>query len=1119
MRRMFRPAAAFLLLPMMFVLASPEPPKSGYSPKIAKASDEAQKAIARFQIDKSLKVDLWAAEPMLAHPVSFCFDEKGVCYVAESFRINNGVTDTRGHMYWLDDDLACRTVADRVAMYKKHAKEKFSQGYERERERVRRLEDTTGSGRADRSTVFRDDFGRAEDGIAAGVLARKGNVYFTCIPDIWMMKDTKGTGVADERQSFATGFGVHTGFYGHDMHGLVIGPDGRLYFSIGDRGLNVTTKEGKHLYCPDSGAVIRCELDGSNMELFATGLRNPQELAFDDFGNLFTVDNNSDSGDQARFVHIVPGGDSGWRMGYQYQSSLHDETVKQGNRGAWNYDLLWKAGEVKAAYTVPPVANFSNGPSGFAHYPGVGLNAKYKGHFFLCNFSGTASASGIYAFTTKPRGSSFQLTGDHKFIWNVLTTDCEFAPDGSLYLSDWFDGWGLTGKGRIYKVTDPEAVQAPEVAEAKKLLAEGLDRTPIDQLVKLLNHAHQKVRQEAQFALANHGANGLEALEKVARDANAPRVSRLHAIWAIAQVLRTGNDKSRQAVDRCAALLADKDAEVRAQAAFLFGEVRLAPTPAEKLFALLADPEPRVQLLACQALSQIYRSPAQSNEVIAKPIFDMMRKAGNDPYLRNAASVALANAVPAKMIAEATADSAVSVRLTAVVALRRKQSQEVISFLNDADPAVAAEAARAIDDMAIEPARKALAAALDKSDANRPVAYRALNSHFLAGQPENARALASYASRTTAPAPLRALAMNMLAEWPKPSRRDFISGATQSLPPRSPREPAEAFAASLDAVFAGPPELQAAAIKAAVSLQTVSAVPHLTALVGKENARAELRIDALKAIETLKSPELTAAASLATKSTDGKVRNAGRSVLFKTNPKLAVDQLRTVLAGKNIPEMQGAFDLLVANPSDATNELLEEWLDLTIQKKAPAEVWLDVLEAASKSKSERIQRRWKGFDANRTKDDPIGGYREALAGGDVAKGRNVFINKAAVQCQRCHKVDGQGGEVGPPVNGIGKQTAEYLLESIVIPNKAIAKGYDSVLITTLDGKSITGVLRGEDEKEVKIITAEGKPITIKKADIDERKATKSAMPEDIITKLSKRELRDLIAFLASLKKE
>ncbi|MDR3637420.1 MAG: hypothetical protein P4L84_26690 [Isosphaeraceae bacterium] len=53
---------------------------------------------------------------MLANPVAFGFDENGRVFVVETFRRHDGVTDTRGHMGWLDDDMACRTVAGRVAM-------------------------------------------------------------------------------------------------------------------------------------------------------------------------------------------------------------------------------------------------------------------------------------------------------------------------------------------------------------------------------------------------------------------------------------------------------------------------------------------------------------------------------------------------------------------------------------------------------------------------------------------------------------------------------------------------------------------------------------------------------------------------------------------------------------------------------------------------------------------------------------------------------------------------------------------------------------------------------------------------------------------------------------------
>jgi quinoprotein glucose dehydrogenase len=181
-------------------------------------------------------------------------------------------------------------------------------------------------------------------------------------------------------------------------------------------------------------------------------------------------------------------------------------------------------------------------------------------------------------------------------------------------------------------------------------------------------------------------------------------------------------------------------------------------------------------------------------------------------------------------------------------------------------------------------------------------------------------------------------------------------------------------------------------------------------------------------------------------------------------------------------------------------------------------LWLDVLEAAGKSKSERIKRRLAGYENARPKDD-LGKYREAIAGGDAARGRDILLHKEAVECQRCHKLDGEGGEVGPPLNGVGKQTREYLLESIVLPSKAIAKGYESVLITTVDGKTVSGVLKSEDNKDVHLMTAEGKLVTVKKDEIDDRRATKSAMPEDLPTKLTKRELRDLVEFLSGLKDE
>src|SRR5207237_8992712 len=120
--------------------------------------------IKPIRVPEGLHSDLFAAEPLLANPVAFCVDHKNRFYVAETFRLGDGVTDIRGHMSWLDDDLACRTVADRVAMLKRRVANNAA-GYGIHHDRVRLIEDTKGTGKADRSTVFADGFSSIEPGI------------------------------------------------------------------------------------------------------------------------------------------------------------------------------------------------------------------------------------------------------------------------------------------------------------------------------------------------------------------------------------------------------------------------------------------------------------------------------------------------------------------------------------------------------------------------------------------------------------------------------------------------------------------------------------------------------------------------------------------------------------------------------------------------------------------------------------------------------------------------------------------------------------------------------------------------------------------------------------------
>src|SRR5262249_37236842 len=154
-------------------------------------------------------------------------DEQGRIYVAETFRINDGVFDTRNYMQWKDDDLACTTVADRLAKYRKHiAKELPKCGAYSER--IVLLTDSDKAAVADRSTVSAAGFAALADGIIAGVLPVGRDVFVTNIPKLWRLRDDDGDGVADQRAILSEGYGVDTSLIGHDLHGLCLGPDRRL---------------------------------------------------------------------------------------------------------------------------------------------------------------------------------------------------------------------------------------------------------------------------------------------------------------------------------------------------------------------------------------------------------------------------------------------------------------------------------------------------------------------------------------------------------------------------------------------------------------------------------------------------------------------------------------------------------------------------------------------------------------------------------------------------------------------------------------------------------------------------------------------------------------------------
>ena len=518
----------FLIFSLSHLMVNQES-KASYSPTISKESDEGQKALGGFKVPKGFNLGLFAAEPHLANPVAFTIDHKNRFFVVETFRLHTGALDIRSYMKWLDDDLGLKSVEDRTKLLQKIAAEQ-PHDFQKDHDRIKIIIDRDGDGKADFSEVYADGFNSIPAGIAAGILVSGNKTWFTCIPDLWLLQDTQNKGKADSRTSLHNGFGVHIAFIGHDLHGLTMGMDGKIYFSIGDRGTNITNPKNK-INLPNMGAVFRCDQDGSNLEVFYKGLRNPQELAFDAYGNLFTVDNNSDGGDQARATYLVEGGDSGWRFGYQF-------IEKPNARGPWNSEGLWKPRfQGQPNYIIPPMINMSSGPSGLVYYPGTGFSKEYDNHFFLCDFRGAPANSGIWSFSFKKDGAGFSMQNPKQFLWSILATDVDFGPDGSMYVSDWVNGWNKPGKGRIYKLSDEKESSSTITKEVKTLLGEGFENRSDNELVKLLEHVDLRVRRESQFALAAKGSSSITKFASVAKGESS-LFSRMHAIWGLGQIGR-----------------------------------------------------------------------------------------------------------------------------------------------------------------------------------------------------------------------------------------------------------------------------------------------------------------------------------------------------------------------------------------------------------------------------------------------------------------------------------------------------------------------------------------------------------------------------------------------------
>jgi quinoprotein glucose dehydrogenase len=1069
-------------------------------------------------------------------PTALCFDEKGNIYVSETHRFRFGVEDDRDNLYWYLDDLAAQKVEDRRKLHEKWKDKKSIAKLTEKSEIVRLLVDQDGDGVCETSKVFADGFNDVLDGTAAGVFAMEGTVYLASIPNIWTLRDKNGDGISDEKKILQGGFGVRISLSGHDLNGFALGPDGMIYGTVGDRALSFTTKEGKAYHYPNEGAAFRFEPDGSHFELIHTGLRNPKEIAFDAQGNAISVDNNSDQGDKARVVYLVPGGDSGWQMEHQAMHTFYKQIGLEAHPvNRWMAERMWEPqNDEQPAYIVPTMANLTSGPSGLTYHPGAGFLESEVGRFLICDYRGASAGSGIYSFSVAPEGAGMKLVDAREFNWGVAATDVEYSYDGKLVVADYLGGWTSHEDGRIYSLDAEKNTYLPDaVKQTRQWFAEGFQKRTTAELAGMLSHPDMRVRLRAQVELSRR-PDGFTVFQSGLQSRKP--MERLHSLWGLGVIARRGivpapladgsaakpdTSQMKLAANLLMDRLKDPDAEIRTQALKMLADVKGLPMSNLGIDALLQDESARVVFYTALLIAR------QGDKSFVPQILRVLKaNQDKDPFLRHAGSYALSQLLKEQEFNALRAETDPSVRLAMVVALRRLKSPLLQEFVVDENPRVADEAIRAIHDQMLEECRPAVAQLLDDTKSVKRTEMmwrRLLHSAYRLGTAKNAERLLKVASDEELPASVREEAIRLLASWSKPFPVEQSIGRWAPLAERSADEIKPVLSAGLPALIRGGGAVLAKALGLVEQYQLNLAglgATDLQKLVDNKTLPGAARAKALELYGQKNPADVDRALSAWANDADPLLALAALQEMVKRQPQAALAPLKKWLLSKEVAMAQGAWSLLAKIPGDSAAAEIVQGLGALTQAKGVLPYAIELLETAEVRTEASVKKALADWKASLPADDMLAPWKIAMEGGNAKRGEQIYLSHPA-ECMRCHRA-GQGheagGEAGPNLAGVAARgDRHFMIESMMVPGAKVAAGYGVVSATLNNGKAVGGIIVQETKEFIDIDVGESIS-RVNRADIKEMSPPLSAMPP-MMGLLKPREARDLVEWLTNLKKQ
>ena len=1034
--RFSRSIRSLFLVPCLFLLACQTEPRvqpTSEPPTWVTSAHEqpgrgADQAVSNLSTYPGLEVKLFALESMLVNPINLDVDERGRVWVIE------------------------------VLNYREHGKNDNRP----EGDRILILEDVDGDGAADTSKVYYQ--GRDIDA-ALGIAIVGNRVIVTSAPNVLVFTDEDGDDRPDRKEALFTRTG--TAEHDHSTHSFVFGPDGKLYWNMGDLGWYVHDQEGNlvtdqagnsvvarfagerypELQGKESpyqgGMVFRCNLDGSEFEVLGHNFRNNYEVTVDSFGNLWQSDNDDDGNAGCRINYVMEFGDFG------YRNSLTGE--KWGVPRTGQHDEI----PIRHWHQNDPgvVPNFihtgAGSPTGITVYEGRLLPEVFWDQVIHCD----AGPGVVWAATATRSGAGFQgktvdLLRQKSDRW-VRPIDVAIGPDGSLFVTDWYDpvvGWYRQydlGRGRIFRVAPAgHAYRVPE-----------FDFETPQGAVQALRNPGYAVRARAWLVLNQMQEKAESALLDLFRSEN-PR-HRARALWLLTKI----SGRGMKYVDLA---IRDADEDIRMVGLRAARQLKIDVIPLVR--QLLADPSPRV-LRDCAIALRLSPSP----EVPAVWAELAARHDGRDRWYLEALGIA----------ADGRWDECLGSWLDRVGNQWDSTSGRDIIWRSRAGVTpryLGAIISRA--DVDLENTERYLRAFDFQADnREKDNQLRRLVLEEPVGTPEKFAFVASEAL----------LRMKNLDLDSEPSFRQAVDRVLRML------GPGEQFARLVQRFELREhyPGLMRVAVDNRDNPTGVAAIR--TLLDAKENSLIEnflLGVDVDRAMQTVEvlghSQDGRAYPLLARVIEDSEQpwRLREHAVRFLAGSRFGLGALLEMAKSDRFPE-----DLLEVAGTSMTRTM-------NVRVREEAEKFFPVPPLAD--------------------GDGVPQMTELLVYvGNPERGKKVF-EKA--ECSTCHLIEGTGTVFGPDLSMIGEKLPKIgLYEAILDPNAGIASNYRLFYFTLRDGREVSGFILGETPDKLTLRLEGGVLSEYARGDVVERRESSvSAMPSDLQRQINVDDLVDLVEYLGTL---